>query len=133
MFGFLVTHSWGTPVATEFPIMSKPIPETTAAPREKAPQAREPKQAMLFDPASRVVAMAVGGALSLASTLLRGAWGWTAAVAGGALVKRGVTGHAKVSTPDGMRNSLYPEFRDGNSPVASNPGSLHGSDRLTSA
>jgi hypothetical protein len=87
----------------------------------------ESKPTTAFDPLSRIFAMAIGGALSLASTLMRGAWGWTAALAGGALVRRGVTGRTPSLPPAPPQSSNRLTI-----PVASNPGSVHRGDGVSS-
>jgi hypothetical protein len=84
-----------------------------------------------FHPFSRILAMAIGGALSLLSTLFRGAWGWTAAITGGALVKRGVTGQR---TGDTLRSAIAkPPEAVSVRPRSSDPGALVAEDRPLSS
>jgi hypothetical protein len=100
--------------------------QTDERAKERFSAPPESKPTTAFDPLSRIFAMAIGGALSLASTLMRGAWGWTAALAGGALVRRGVTGTSKSlgPAPQSSRRLTIP--------VASNPGSVHRGDEVSS-
>jgi hypothetical protein len=73
--------------------------------------------------------MAIGGALSLLSTWLRGAWGWTAALAGGALVKGGVTGQPSRNTVSAFASSARLGLHDAVRPRNSDPGATHDPDR----
>lgn len=69
--------------------------------------------------------MAFGGALSLVATLFRGAFGWTAAIAGSALVKRGVTGEKRGRA---LRHEVGEGPRSAR-PRSSDPGALAPEDR----
>jgi len=81
------------------------------------------------DPVGRVASMALGGALSLLSTWLRGAWGWTAALAGGALVKGGVTGQPSRSTASPFASSARWSLHDATPHPSTNPGASRDATR----
>ncbi|MBL9022781.1 MAG: hypothetical protein JNL21_11320 [Myxococcales bacterium] len=86
---------------------------------------RLPTERPAAHPISRLLAMAFGGALSLIATLFRGAIGWTAAITGSALVKRGVTGEKRPKT-GGQEAEREPTVAR---PRSSDPGALAPTDR----